>query len=108
MADKKVYMLNVLWFKPDGGAEKYAEYAAAAGPYVEKYGGRMTGGYIPTMSLIGEWNPSMFFIVEWPSWEAFEKLPADPGYLAIAHLREEAITDSLLIRCDSIDGLGAR
>lgn len=32
MADEKVYMLNALWFKKDGGAEKYAEYAAAAGP----------------------------------------------------------------------------
>ena len=33
--DEKVYMLNVLWFKEDGGAKKYAEYATAAGPFVQ-------------------------------------------------------------------------
>ncbi|MFT4572259.1 MAG: hypothetical protein ACI8TX_003330 [Hyphomicrobiaceae bacterium] len=106
MADQKVYMLNALWFKPDGGAEKYAEYALAAGPFVAKYGATMKQGYAPTMSLIGDWNPDLFFIVEWPSWEAFEKLPADPDYLAIAHLREEALLDSLLIRCDAVTGIG--
>ena len=99
MSEERVYMLNALWFKKDGGAEKYAEYAAAAAPFVDGLGGRMLEGYAPQASLIGDWNPDLFFIVEWPSWEAFTKLPADPGYLKIAHLRDEALDDSLLIRC---------
>ena len=37
MADEKVYMLNVLWFKPDGGAQKCAEYAAAVTPYLQRH-----------------------------------------------------------------------
>ncbi|MBW2243578.1 MAG: DUF1330 domain-containing protein [Deltaproteobacteria bacterium] len=37
--------------------------------------------------------------MEWPDWEAFTKLPQSPGYQKIAHLREEALRDSLLIRC---------
>ncbi|MFQ5699824.1 MAG: DUF1330 domain-containing protein, partial [Myxococcota bacterium] len=53
----------------------------------------------PDQSLIGEWSPDVFFVVEWPSWEAFSKLPQHPGYQKIAHLRDEAIEDSLLIRC---------
>ncbi|HEB89979.1 MAG TPA: DUF1330 domain-containing protein [Deltaproteobacteria bacterium] len=97
--DEKIYMLNVLWFKPDGGAGKYAEYATAAAPFVQALGGRMIDGFIPEQSLIGEWEPDLFFIVEWPSLEAFLQLPLDPGYQAIAHLREEALRDSLLIRC---------
>ena len=36
--DERIYMLNVLWFKEDGGAEKYQEYMAAAGPFAAKHG----------------------------------------------------------------------
>lgn len=96
---EKVHMLNVLWFKPDGGAEKYAEYAAAAAPFVQELGGRLLDSYLPQAALIGEWDPDLFFIVEWPDWEAFLKLPQNPGYMKIAHLREEALRDSLLVRC---------
>ena len=96
---EKVFMLNVLWFKEDGGAEKYAAYAAAAAPFVGELGGKLLESYTPEAALIGEWNPDLFFIVEWPNWDAFMKLPQNPGYQKIAHLREEALQDSLLIRC---------
>ena len=97
--DEKVYMLNVLWFRENGGAERYAEYAAAAAPLVEALGGRLVESYVPEAALIGDWNPDLFFVVEWPSWEVFIELPQKPEYQKIAHLREEAIRDSLLIRC---------
>jgi uncharacterized protein (DUF1330 family) len=103
MSDK-IYMLNALWFKPDGGAEKYAEYGAAAGPFVQALGGKMIDGYQPQQSLIGEWDPDLFFLVEWPNWESFTKLAADPGYQKIAHLREEALDKSLLIQCAKLPG----
>lgn len=96
---EKVYMLNALWFKEDGGAEKYAEYAAAAAPLVQALGGRLVESYTPQRALIGSWDPDLFFVVEWPNWETFLELPENPDYLKIAHLREEALRDSLLIRC---------
>ena len=96
---EKVYMLNVLWFKEDGGAAKYGEYAAAAAPFVAELGGKALDTFMPEMALIGDWKPDLFFVVEWPSWESFQKLPGNPEYLKIAHLREEALKDSLLIRC---------
>jgi uncharacterized protein (DUF1330 family) len=105
--DKRVYMLNVLWFKKDGGAAKYAEYAQAAEPFVAELGGHMLDGFAPNLELIGKWDPDLFFIVEWPSWEAFTKLPESSGYMKIAHLREEALVDSLLIRCDRLGEIGA-
>ena len=108
MADEKIYMLNVLWFKKDGGAAKYAEYAAAASPFVEELGGRMLDGFAPDLALIGEWDPDLFFIVEWPSWDVFTKLPESEGYKKIAHLREEALENSLLIRCHRISGSSIR
>ena len=105
MADESIYMLNVLWFKKDGGAQKYAEYAAAAQPFVAELGGSMLDGFAPDLALIGEWDPDLFFIVKWPSWDAFTKLPASEGYQKIAHLREEALDNSLLIRCNRLTGV---
>ncbi len=105
MADEKLYMLNVLWFKRDGGAEKYAEYVAAARPYVQKHGGRMVAGFEPQTALIGEWDADLFFVVEWPDLQSFAKLPADEGYSKIAHLREEALEKSLLIQCKAVPAM---
>ena len=101
MPDEKIYMLNALWFKPDGGAEKYMEYLKAATPFVEKYGGRKaTPGYAPDKAVIGEFDADLVFLVEYPSWGAFKKMIADPEYLARAvPLREAAVAKSLLIRC---------
>ena len=98
-SDDRVFMLNVLWFKEDGGAEKYAEYIAAASPFVAKHGGKSTGAYIPEAALIGEFDADLFFVVEWPNNAAFLALVGDADYQKISHLREEAIRDSLLIRC---------
>jgi uncharacterized protein (DUF1330 family) len=99
-ADERFYMLNALWFKEDGGAEKYQEYMDAAGPFVEKHGGNNgSGAYVPEQAMIGTFDADLLFFVEWPNQEAFLGLINDPGYKAISHLRGEAITDSLLIRC---------
>ena len=65
MSDR-VYMLNALWFKKDGGAQKYMEYGIAAAPFVEALGGKRIDGYQPQQSLIGDWDPELFFLVEWP------------------------------------------
>lgn len=95
----RFFMLNALWFKPDGGVEKYREYMNAASPLVEQYGGKGHDAYIPEVSLIGDFDADLIFFVEWPSEDAFTRFVQDPGYQAISHLREEAITDSLLVKC---------
>lgn len=104
-ADERIYMLNALWFIENGGAEKYAEYVAAAAPFVAELGGKMLDGFTPDLALIGDWDPDLFFIVEWPSWSVFTKLPENDGYRKIAHLREEALEKSLLIRCNRVSEL---
>ncbi len=95
----KVYMLNVLWFLPNGGKEKYLEYMRAVAPLVEEYGARKLKSFVPVESLIGECDADLIFIVEWPSLEAFEKFIHDPEFIEARHLREEALERSLLIRC---------
>ena len=97
--DQRFFMLNVLWFKPDGGAEKYNEYLQAAGPFVAKHGGKSDGAYVPEANIIGMFDADLVFFVEWPNQKAFTEFIADPGYQAVSHLRGEAIRDSLLIRC---------
>ena len=97
--DQRFFMLNALWFKPDGGAEKYDEYLKAAGPFVKKHGGKPHQAYVPQAALIGEFDADLVFFVEWPDQKAFTEFIQDPGYRAISHLRTEAIRDSLLIRC---------
>jgi uncharacterized protein (DUF1330 family) len=92
------YMFNALWFREDGGAQRYSEYLQAAGPFVSKHGGTANESYVPEQALIGEFDADLVFLVEWPSEEAFSNMVQDPGYQAIAHLREEAIVNSLLIR----------
>jgi uncharacterized protein (DUF1330 family) len=101
VSDSKVYMMNALWFK-EGGAQAYAEYGEAAGPIVAALGGKRLDGFVPTQSLIGDWQPDLFFIVEWPNWEAFVALGQSEAYQKIAHLREIGLENSLLIRCDRL------
>jgi len=102
-SEDKFYMLNALWFKPDGGREKYQEYMRAAGPVVLRFGGRPLPSFKPFKAVIGKFDADLVFFVEWPSWTVFKQFMADPEYQAIVHLREEAITDSLLIRCQRLD-----
>ena len=101
--DERIFMLNALWFKEDGGAEKYQEYMAAAGPFVIKHGGGGGRAFVPEQALIGEFDADLFFVVEWPNEAAFLGLIGDPGYQKISHLRGEAIEDSLLIRCKLVE-----
>jgi len=54
---------------------------------------------LPEANIIGKFDADLVFFVEWPSQKAFAEFVQDPGYLAIRHLREEAIRDSLLVRC---------
>ena len=99
-ADRPFSMLNALWFKAEGGTEKYKEYLVAAHPFMLKHGGSSDSRYEPEVSLIGTFDADLVFFVDWPSQEAFLAFVQDPDYQAIQHLREEAITDSLLIRCN--------
>ncbi len=101
-ADESFSMLNVLWFKEDGGQAKYMEYIAAATPFVAKHGGKAGDAYQVESAMIGKFDADLVFFVEWPNQKAFTTFIQDPGYQAISHLREEAITDSLLVKCNKL------
>ncbi len=92
-------MLNAIWYAPEGGQEKYREYLKLALPMIEAVGGRKLKSFVPDRALIGEFDADLVFFIEYPSWDAFKKFANSSGYHSIAFKRQEAISNSLLIRC---------
>jgi uncharacterized protein (DUF1330 family) len=105
-SDGPVYMLNLLEFAPDGGAERYAEYGTAVAPILEGIGGTPVFAGRPAESLIGEGSWDLMVLVEYPTRQAFLDMVSSPAYQEIAHLRTEALSRSELRAMDSIDPAG--
>ncbi|WP_103354523.1 DUF1330 domain-containing protein [Amycolatopsis sp. CA-128772] len=94
-----VVMLNLLRFRPDGGRESYRRYAEALNRGVNaRYG--LTVEYLGHggPALVAEdgqaWD--MVALVRYPDRTAFAAMVRDPEYRAIAHLRTEALVESVL------------
>ena len=99
MNDDRIYMLNALWFKQDGGEQRYREYMKAVMPLVKRVGGRKLKSFVPDREVIGELNADLIYFMEYPNWQAYKDFANSPDYHKVAYLREEAIEKSLLIRC---------
>ncbi|MCB2185669.1 MAG: DUF1330 domain-containing protein [Deltaproteobacteria bacterium] len=100
--DQPFLMFNALWFKPDTGSATYKKYLALAAPVLRRHGGRLVTGGTPRQAIIGEFDADLVFFVEYPSWDAFQAMLADPEYKKALPFREEAIVKSLLIRCEKM------
>jgi uncharacterized protein (DUF1330 family) len=94
-----VVMLNLLRFKPDGGAERYAEYAQAIIPFLNKVGGEVVYLGDAATPLVqpehgNDWDAVL--LVRYPNRQAFSAMVADPDYQQITHLRTEALDAAVL------------
>ena len=108
MADEKIYMLNALWFKAEGGREKYAEYTAAVSHIVGPLGAKVKTCYkadaeVMGVADMGAWEPDLLFFVEWPSLAAFEAAGQHPDIEAARELKAQAVDKALLIRCSKTE-----
>lgn len=92
--DGPVVMLNLLRFRPDGGAEEYARYGAAALPFLGKAGAtvRYLGDGAATVIGPDSWDEVV--LVDYPSVQAFFEMTGDPDYPS--DLRAGALDDSRL------------
>ncbi len=99
-----VLMLNLLAFKPDGGAERYGTYARAVAPLLERAGGRIVVSGLGSEALIGAEGWDAVAVVEYPTRGAFLEMISSPEYLEIAHLRTEALARSELHPLDPAQG----
>jgi len=100
MKDQRVYMLNVLWFKPGGGSERYKDYLKAANSFEREVGARKMKSFVPTESIVGDFDADLIFFVEYPNLQAFKDLMGNEDYQTIVQLSDDAIEKSLLIRCE--------
>lgn len=91
-----VIMLNLLAFNDTGGQPRYLEYGAAVAPLLAKVGGRVLYQGRGDELLIGYAGWDMVVLVEYPSRRAFTEMVTSPEYRAIAHLRDEALSRSML------------
>lgn len=94
-----VVMLNLLRFRPDGGRESYRRYAEALGAGVhDRYGLEVLysgeGGPALVAEPGQEWDSVV--LVRYPNRQAFVDMVRDPEYRAAAHLRAEALVESVL------------
>ncbi|HMK64739.1 MAG TPA: DUF1330 domain-containing protein [Thermodesulfobacteriota bacterium] len=92
-----IVMVNLLKFKPKGGAESYRKYyeatqALMAGKAITRvvYRGR---GLMP---VIGEEEWDQIALYEYPSIEAFIEMNRNKDYQAAVPYRTEALLDSRL------------
>jgi uncharacterized protein (DUF1330 family) len=92
-SDDAIVMLNLLRFRP-GGAEQYAEYVAAATPFLQRAGAEVVYRGDVRITVIGddEWHQTI--LVRYPSKRHFLKMLGEPDYPVA--LRGEAILDSRL------------
>jgi uncharacterized protein (DUF1330 family) len=94
-----VVMLNLLRFRPDGGRESYQRYAEALGQSINARHG-LSLEYLGDggRALVAEdgqaWD--MVVLVRYPDRQAFAAMIRDPDYQAVAHLRSEALVESVL------------
>ncbi len=99
-----VVMLNLLSLRPEGGKERYLEYAAAVAPLLERAGGRILYAGEPALPLLGEDRWDLVALVEYPTRQAFLDMTASPEYQEIAHLRTEALVKGELHPMDLAPG----
>jgi uncharacterized protein (DUF1330 family) len=94
-----VVMINLLRFRPDGGAAAYAHYGEGVLPCLARVGGRILWQGRPDSVVIGDeadrWDAVV--LVQYPSRQAFLAMIGATEYQAIAGLRTEALADSRLI-----------
>jgi uncharacterized protein (DUF1330 family) len=96
--DGPVVMLNLLRFRPNGGRQRYLEYARATAAVLPRFGGEVIYAGDGDPALVAEdgqaWDAVL--CVRYPSRRAFGEMVADPAYQQLAWIRAEALEEAVL------------
>jgi len=92
-----VVMLNLLKFKPGGGARAYGKYSEAFQALLERHGGRFVYLGRGAEVLVGDQSWDAVALVEYPSRAVFLRLIALPDYATIAQFREDGLERTMLL-----------
>ena len=91
LPEKPIVMVNLLKFKPDGGAEAYGRYGQGVAPLLAKVGAKSLFAGSAATCLIGNGDWDMIALVEYPKPQALVDMASSPEYQAIHHYREEGL-----------------
>jgi uncharacterized protein (DUF1330 family) len=93
-----IVMLNLLRYKPDGGRERYADYAAKTFPFLQGVGGEILYAGDTGLALVApdshEWDTVA--IVRYPSAAKFLEMVGNPEYLEVSKIRSGALDAAVL------------
>jgi len=96
-------MLNLLKFRPHGGAKLYARYMKETARFLDDVGGKVIYLGKTGELLNGEETWDVMMLVEYPSRRAFLTMANNPEYIKIHAYREEALERAVLYSTDRID-----
>jgi uncharacterized protein (DUF1330 family) len=87
LPDGPIVMVNLLKFKPDGGAEEYGKYGAKIRPILERIGARILFSGDAKVCMIGAGDWDTIALVEYPDKMALVRMSQSADYQAIHHHR---------------------
>ena len=94
--DGPIFMINLLKFKPDGGAQAYRQYIEAGAATFKNVGVKAAFQANIAMTVIGGDAWDEIIIAEYPSIAAFIEMNRDKDYQQAVPYRTEALLDSRL------------
>ncbi len=87
LPDGPIVMVNLLKFKPDGGAEEYGKYGEKIRPILKRIGARILFSGEAKVCMIGAGDWDMIALVEYPDKMALIQMSRSEEYQAIHHHR---------------------
>lgn len=81
--------------------DQYMQYVAQAPAFIKKHGGKylVRGGDVEVVE--GDWSPTRFVVVEFPTREQAQAFIDDADYQAVADTRRAATRSNLIL----VDGI---
>jgi len=95
LPDGPIVMVNLLKFKPDGGAEEYAMYVEKVRPILEAIGARFLFSGSAKVCMIGSGDWDMVALVEYPDTTALIEMSRSEEYQAIHHHRAAGLAGQI-------------
>ena len=89
--DGPVVMVNMLKFKPEGGAQEYAKYSIGVEPLLRSVGAKIVFAGQAVACLIGNGEWDSIALVEYPNPAALISMVESEEYKAIHHHREAGL-----------------
>ena len=99
--DGPVVMLNLLKFKPGGGAQEYGKYGGSVVQMVEARGGKVLWMGRVDQTLIGPVDATWdaVALVQYPSRKDFIEMTTSKEYDSAHEHREDGLERTLLLAC---------